>query len=183
MKKPFIILMCGMPASGKSTAAKKFTEWYNQNFNHSSCIVVSRDEIRFNFLRRNDIDFDLLKQYDTTKYFSKENEVFNTFIQMIKNNISFGFNVIADATHINWRSRKKIITALQDIQNKVNIFVWVINTPLDVCLERNSFRTGITKVPKRSMLSLFNSKDIPSLSESNIDKIFIDNYIYQEWEE
>ena len=102
---------------------------------------------------------------------------------MIKNNISFGFNVIADATHINCRSRKKIITALQDIQDKVNIFVWVINTPLDVCLERNSFRTGITKVPKKSMLSLFNSKDIPSLSESNIKKIFIDNYIYQDWKE
>ena len=33
MNKPFIILMSGMPASGKSTAAKEFTEWYNQNFN------------------------------------------------------------------------------------------------------------------------------------------------------
>ena len=181
MNKPFIILMSGLPASGKTTAATQFIKWYNASIYDSLCTIVSRDNIRFQILKTTDPNFNISQPYDTEKYFSQEQIVFDRFIYLIKNNIFLGFNVIADATHIDYYSRIKVYNALEELKNKVDIFLWIIETPKAECLKRNKTRIGVTRVPRSSILSLFNSKEYPTTKEqqSYIKAVFINKSIYK----
>ena len=60
-----LYLMCGIPGSGKSTYAKT-----NKDLKY--CKYISRDDIRYSLLK------------DEDDYFSKEKQVFRTFIAQIK---------------------------------------------------------------------------------------------------
>ena len=85
-----LLLMCGIPGSGKSTLAKKIVE----SGKYASTTYVSRDDIRFSLLRgtkeykaafsnretNNQDEVD----YITVNYFSKEKEVYEQFINKIK---------------------------------------------------------------------------------------------------
>ena len=61
-----LILMCGVPGSGKSTYLKVHEPWFNE-----SHVIVSRDEIRFSLLQEGE------------EYFSHEKEVWNIFVNKI----------------------------------------------------------------------------------------------------
>ena len=91
MRKPILYMMCGIPGSGKSTWAKEYL---------ASALYVSRDEIRYSMVKEDE------------EYFSKETEVFNTFIEKIAVNLMSEKDVVADATHINFQSRLKTIKGI-----------------------------------------------------------------------
>lgn len=131
-----LYILSGPAASGKST----FSHFLVQDKN--SYKIVSRDAIRFSLVNENE------------EYFSKEKEVFRTYIAEIQRAIDEGVNmIIADAMHINEVSRNKLLDNL-DIKD-YNIIPVNFKTPLNVCLKRNNGRIGRAKVPRNAVRRQF----------------------------
>ena len=128
MKQKNLVIFSGIPGSGKSTWAKAHLT--------DDIAWISRDEVRFALL---DEDED---------YFAHETEVFEKFVEQINQNLKAGKRVFADATHINWASRRKLLERIKDKQD-TNIDVYVFRTSLGTCLERNKRRAGRSCVPEK----------------------------------
>lgn len=147
MKQCNLWLTVGTPGCGKSTFLK------NQ-IKRNAGVRISRDDIRFNLVNENE------------DYFSHETEVFNIFIQKIKDALKTYTNVYVDATHLNWASRRKLLSHLGLLQTNpedrdIGINVFYFNVPLDVCLERNKKREGRCVVPDTAVKRMHNSKTYP----------------------
>ena len=155
-----LVLMMGVPGSGKTTYAKKFIG--------DNDIYVSRDEIRFELVAEDE------------PYFSKEDEVLKTFISKVDEGITKAKRyVVADATHLNAGSRAKL---LKNLHNKPdNVYVLYVAVPLEVALERNAQRSGRALVPETSIRNMFQSLSFPK-KEEGIDVVLQldENYKYTE---
>lgn len=152
-----IHIMVGIPASGKSTWVKEQCE--KRKKIHNGFLVISRDQVRYNMLAAND------------EYFSKEKEVFAEFTDLIKiAALSRSYqNIYVDATHINAKSRAKLIRAIAGISYEGYDLVFeCFQTPLVTCLKRNSQREGREKVPDSAIEKMFNDLTFPSDSECGI---------------
>ena len=140
-------IMVGAPGSGKSWAAKNIL---NKGLGWR---YISRDEVRFSIIT------------DEDEYFEKEDLVFKTFIQKIKSALNDEgiFNVIADATHLTWNSRHKLLNALGNIE--ADIIPVVVFAPIDEMIENNEKRSGRSCIPRsvvrRMNLQMTNPKDDP----------------------
>ena len=145
-----LYLMCGLPGSGKTTVAKNVVK------NDPNIKYVSRDDIRYTMVS------------DQEHYFDRENEVYREFCNQISRWLQQGNYVIADATHLTKNSRKKL---LNNIIKPVQIRCIFVNTPFDICMERNSKRKGITRVPDKQMYRMKNTLQVPSAIEG-FDMIF-----------
>ena len=145
-----LYVMMGCPGSGKTTYAKKAL--MNDN-----TIYVSRDEIRFSLLQ------------DGEEYFSREKEVYREFIWKIYNAIQNEHkNVIADATHLNEKSRAKLFSSLPLDFSKIEVIGIYMNTSLNTCLKRNETRKNTkTYVPRGVLRRMFFSIIPPSYKEYN----------------
>lgn len=139
-----LVLMMGVPGSGKTTYAKKIMGDYD--------IYVSRDEIRFGLVK------------EDKPYFSKEDEVLQTFIRTINDALPIAERyVIADATHLNMGSRAKI---LKNLHNKPDsIYVIYVAVSLQTALERNAQRQGRALVPESSIKNMYKSISLPRKEE------------------
>lgn len=135
-------IMVGPPASGKT--------WFALNVLYKvGWGYVSRDDIRFSILK------------DGEDYFSHENEVYEKFVRtiifMLKQDDVY--NVIADATHLNWRSRKKLIDNIKYYIGfsfkDINIIPVVINTDFETVKERNKKRFGRAAVPEENLKEIY----------------------------
>lgn len=163
MKNKLFVLI-GAPGSGKSTYAKKYL--LNEN-----TIYVSRDEIRFSLIN------------DEDEYFSREKEVYREFIWQIYDAIHNKHkDVIADATHLNDKSRAKLFSSLPLDFSKIDVIGVFFNTPLDICIKHNNMRKGTkTYVPISQIRRMFFSIKKPNYEEYN--NIFNNIYIIENKEE
>jgi len=154
MKK--LIVMCGIPGSGKSTWIK------NKMCSQNGVAVVSRDAVRFSMISSED------------EYFSKEKQVFAEFIRLIKSHLEGDEveTVIADATHISAASRKKLLASLGSSLKGVSVEAVVLNVSLATALERNSHREGLANVPETAIRNMYNGFRAPALTEG-FNKIYI----------
>ena len=131
--------MCGVAGSGKST-------WVKNQISNCGGIWCSRDIVRFSLIKEDE------------EYFSKEDLVFSTWINEIQSAIDDQegpANIYVDATHLTPKARDKVLDKL-DLHNvelgAVNFIV-----PLEVCLKRNSLRSGRALVPDGIIRNMYAS--------------------------
>lgn len=140
MKNKTLWLMCGVAGSGKTWFAKnKLMKGYGWDY-------ISRDEVRFSMIK------------DGEEYFSHETAVFNEFVEKIAIALDWGHdNVIADATHLNWGSRRKLLKALSKscVLEDVDVIPVVIDAKLGDILERNKLRDGRARVPEETIRRMY----------------------------
>lgn len=133
-----IIIMRGIPGSGKTTKAKSYV---NKGFKK-----VGKDELRR-----------MINDYSLDN--SDENMIQRIQEDVIKNFMTFGRNIVIDNTHARYKyidSLIKYITAVKSsVDYDYSIEIDFIDTPLDVCLERNSKR-GSDVVPESVIRKMYN---------------------------
>ena len=152
MKK--LVLMMGVPGSGKSTYARNVLKYGD--------IYISRDEIRYSILT------------DEDDYFAKENEVIKTFIQYIDEALidtQYQGKVYADATHLSPKSRAQV---LNQLKNKNKVSVIYLDVPLNIILARNAQREGRALVPENVIRRMYKSIILPTKAEGIEKLITID---------
>ena len=146
--KPTLYILIGIPGCGKSTFAKRFQNEYDTSW-------ISRDKIRFDTIKEDE------------EYFSHESEVFQKFIDNIIFGLRNGLNVIADATHINMSSRRKLTYAIDKEFNNYKIVYVIFDTSFDICLARNNAREGRARVPEQVMKNMYKDFRIPRDDEDS----------------
>ncbi len=148
-----LYIMMGQPGSGKSTFLKQA---------HFGCTykIISRDAIRFSIVKENE------------PYFKKEKQVFKEFITQINQAAEEVDIVVADATHLNRASRKKLTNSInKELFNSINV-IW-IKTSLEESLARNAKRAGTRAcVPEDVIRNMYNNIESPT-KEEGFDFIFI----------
>jgi predicted kinase len=146
-----LIIMSGIPGSGKTTLAKRLCEEYGS-------VRVSRDDIRMSILK------------DSMRYFDVEKSVYKRFISEIRKNLDDGKTVIADATHNTVKSIGKVFNEFYDCG-----FIGIIymDTPLDTCLARNASRTGRFKVSESAIRRFHEARCSKSDLTSYADDIWV----------
>lgn len=141
MKK--MIIMCGIPRSGKSTYADKYYSDYN---------IVCADDIRLA----------LGTQFDRRL----EKIVWSIHDAQLGALLIRGRNVVIDATNIT----SKLIYSyyMQANHNDYSVEIIMMNTPKSVCLERN---TGDGSVPD-SVINTMHEKFLTLVREMKLLKDF-----------
>jgi predicted kinase len=136
-----LYLLVGLPGSGKSTWAKCFTS-------KNDAIWISRDVCRYKLLSAGD------------EYFSKEELVWEDFIGCIQDAIIKGrqnpketTNIIVDATHLNKKSRDKVLNRIP--LNGVDLIAVNFMTPIEQCLKNNAKREGRARVPNNVIYNMY----------------------------
>lgn len=149
-----LYLMCGIPGSGKSTYAKT-----NKDLRY--CKYISRDDIRYSLLK------------DGDDYFSKEKQVFRTFIAQINQAILQDRDIVVDATHISRASRAKVLRNLEGRCHLDKIICICMTTSVLTCLQRNAMRTGRARVPDKNIKEMAHSFERPCYDEGFDEIIFV----------
>ena len=141
-----LYILCGPSGCGKST-------WAKNDARMKHCAYVSRDEIRYSIVK------------DNEDYFSHEKEVFRRFIAEIIKNMKMGFDTIADATHLNEFSRRKLTQAIDMYTTDYKIIYVVFNVDADTCVAHNANRAGRANVPENIIRNMCRDFRAPTKDE------------------
>jgi len=144
-----LIIMVGVPGSGKSTYVKKNLQDYK---------VLSSDEIR-------------KELFGDESCQSNNILVFNTLYKRAREYLLLGYNIVIDATSINVKERKRVLDNFKDLQiKKIAIY---IKTPIEICYKQDSERER--KVGK-DVIDYFNSNFEVPTKEEGFDEVIIFDY-------
>src|SRR5688500_13874199 len=116
---PKLIILKGLPASGKSHLAKELLK-------DPSYRRVNKDSFRT-----------MLNNYDYEN--SDEKLVHNLYITSIKYCLEAGYNTICDATNLAASNEKELRLIARSFGAEVEVRFF--NTPLATCIERDAART------------------------------------------
>ena len=143
------------------------TTWVKKQLKGDTDRYVSRDEIRFSLLQ------------DGDEYFAHETEVFKMFVDKIVQNLNDvnSYRIFADASHLNYQSRIKLLNALKEREvdfNAVDInYIWMFTT-LETCIARNALRTGRANVPESIIKEMYSRQSEPEINEG-VKRVYIVN--------
>lgn len=141
--KPRLIVMVGLPASGKSSYVKKL-----EKENPANTVVVSSEAIREEIC-------------GSVEDQSKNGEVFRIFHERIRRNLEKKKDVIADATNITMKSRRAILNRVNGLD--VHKECYIMSKPFGYCLEDNKDREH--PVPERVLYKQLFKFQIPFYEE------------------
>lgn len=150
--KKILIVMCGVPASGKSSIATDLSAILGD------IPVISMDNIRKEW-------------FGTRKCQDRGDEIYAQSIE----DALFAFEhyniVIYDATNRTRKARKKVV---KDIQKYYDCIVYCIfmDTPLDIALDRNFDRNEEEKVPPAIIHRMYDTLQPPTEEEKYFNEIF-----------
>ena len=140
---PTLYILCGAAGCGKSTFASRFA--------NGDTVWISRDDCRFHYLN----------EHPDAHYFDFEKESFRDFIKKIATSLMLADNVIADATHLNTASRKKLTKAIDQYFQNYKIIYIVFLASAEECIKHNANRTGRQLVPEDVIRDMRKSLTIP----------------------
>lgn len=149
--KQQLIVMCGVPASGKSTISKQLAD-------KLEATLISRDMVR--------------NEIKETKYDRETHDRVKTaFLDKIKSKLLLGDNVVADATHLTKTSREYLIKIGQEFD--VSLVAVYFDVEWEVLKSRNAMRDEKIKVPEDTLKSMYMDYGFPSKTEGfdNVVKI------------
>lgn len=138
MSIPTLWIMVGLPAAGKSTVAKKIAE-------ENDTVIISTDEIRAEVC-----DGDINDQ-------SKNADVFSIFYKRIQENIENGINVIADATSVSIKSRRRIIECVGSML--CHKIAFIIAKDIQDCINDNLHREH--PAPEETIIRMWRNFQTP----------------------
>ena len=145
-----LVVLVGIPASGKSTESMKYrAKGYR---------VVSSDEIRNEIMQ----GVSLADVSDEEK--NRINKiVFETVYAKTEEALQSGESVVVDATHLGRIYRVDFLEYFKEFRCAKKCLLFV--TPFETCLERNRKRNGPALVPDDVMFWMLGSFECPELSE------------------
>lgn len=146
--RPELIVMCGLSGSGKSTITKELA------IKHDA-VIVSSDEIRKEIC-------------EIVSDQSKNEEVFKIFHNRVREYLSKGQSVIADATNITMKSRRAIIENVMKLD--VEKICYIIPKQFKDCIRDNKSRKH--SVPEEVIAAQRSKFQIP-FKEEGFDEIII----------
>lgn len=136
-----LMVMVGLPASGKSTYAKKIAIEEN-------AIILSSDKLREEL-------------YGDINDSEHNTEVFSELHRRIKENLEQGKNVIWDSTNINYKKRQAFLKELKrlDITKECHLMA----TPYELCIKQNKQRDR--QVPEDVIRRMYKNIYVPQMYE------------------
>lgn len=144
-----LIIMCGLPASGKSSCAKAV----------KNSIIISTDDIREEINGNANIQDNAALVFETAFNRIKDNLIEEKYQ-----------NVVFDATNINYKKRTDIINRFKKYAD--NIICNFVYADYEECLERNSKRER--KVPEEVIKRMYYNFYVPQFFEG-FDDIHFEN--------
>lgn len=181
MKKGNLIILCGVPGSGKSTFAEEYKK------NHPGTEVISSDGIREEVFGDAALQYteEIAKEQFQKQHITPDPEnmdtemrrVCNTYIfgimeDRVKKCLQDGMDVIYDATSLTAKSRVMTLKKFRGNYNKASAFY--LDTPKDVALKRNAARER--KVPEDVILSMLERYEYPTKKEGFVRIHRVINY-------
>ncbi len=118
LKRKRLIMLVGIPGSGKTTLAKKVVE---KGFHY-----MNADSIR-------------LELYGDEGAQGNPEDVFAIFFQRLEQAMGEEVDIIIDNTNLNPKQRQPILERAQQF-GYADVQLWLLDVPLEVCLERNKMR-------------------------------------------
>ena len=146
MNKPVLIMLVGLPGSGKSTYAKTVLP---------DVKVHSSDALR-------------VELYGDISEQSSNDKLFRELHRRIKEDLRAGNDVVYDATNIHWKRRREFLREINSIDCYKEAHI--IATPYEVCVLMNSQREN--PIPEKVIEKMYKDFDIPFYNEG-WDNIFI----------
>lgn len=141
MSKKVLIVMSGLPASGKST----YSEWLAES----------------GLFKRVCPDLIRKEQYGDENIQGDGKEIFSIAYERIKMWGDYNCNVVFDATNINAKRRKELVKEMRPYFDII-ICKW-FSTPIDICVQRNMARER--QVPQEVIRRMWWDFDNPTLAE------------------
>lgn len=145
-------MMVGLPGSGKDT-------FINEDRYFDDFVVVSSDQVRKD------------KNYKP----GDVKDVFDICRKDIVSSLSFGENVIFNATNLNRKHRMNLLNYLHNKFEDIEYVCYVLTTPIKVCKEFNFKREGADKVPEDVIDHMVRQFQIPMKGEGFDDIYFCQN--------
>lgn len=138
-----LILMVGLPGSGKSSYAKIIAK-------KEKAVIVSTDDIRYELFG------DERQQKNSSK-------VFYEVYSRIEEHLSNQRNVVFDATNLDRKRRIHVISKFEEKFQHLQIMACYMDTPFEICVKRNASRKK--QVENWVLEKLRKSMTIPFYSE------------------
>jgi predicted kinase len=124
MSEGFLVIMCGLPGSGKTTHARAIVD----GFPRGTAVAISRDDLRMTY-------------YGKKSGLTSDQEHHITALQhdQINRALLRGLTVVVHDCNLRMQYRKQL-ASLADNQNAQWMMVDLSGVPLSTCLERNALR-------------------------------------------